>query len=195
VKLVLATFNHGKLREFRQRLGNLPVELLSLNEFEGALGPVETGATLEENARLKARAAFELTRLPCVADDTGLEIDALSGRPGVRSARYAGPNATDAANREAVLQQMTGIPGESRGARFRTVIVACFAGGPDVVAEGVLEGRITFTPRGEQGFGYDSIFEPAGMDRTLAELTLDEKNRISHRARAIAALLPALGLD
>jgi XTP/dITP diphosphohydrolase len=194
VKLVLATFNHGKVREFRERFGVLPIELISLNDVEGTYGPVETGATLEENARLKARAALGLTGLPAISDDTGLEIDALSGRPGVRSARYAGPGANDALNRAAVMQQMSGIPEGKRGARFRTVIAVCFPDGPDVIAEGVLEGRITTTPRGTHGFGYDSIFEVPELGRTLAELTLVEKNQISHRGRAIEALLPALGL-
>ena len=194
MKLVLATFNHGKIREFRERFAALPVELVSLNDVEGSFGPVETGATLVDNARLKARAALQLTGLPAMADDTGLEIDALAGRPGVRSARYAGPGATDAANREAILLQMSGIPEDARGARFRTVIVVCFADGPDVVVEGVLEGRIAITPRGDRGFGYDSIFEVAGTEKTLAAFSLVEKNNFSHRARAIEALLPALGL-
>ncbi|MBI1798914.1 MAG: non-canonical purine NTP pyrophosphatase, partial [Candidatus Eisenbacteria bacterium] len=136
----------------------------------------------------------ELTGLPAIADDTGLEIDALGGRPGVRSARYAGPGATDRLNLETVLEQMANVPPGSRTARFRTVMVASFPRRREVVVEGVLKGAITFAPRGENGFGYDPIFELEGWSRTLAEITLEEKNRLSHRARAAEALMETLGL-
>ncbi len=193
MRFVLATFNHDKIRELRERVRGLPIELAPLRDYEGASAPIEIGATLEENAMLKARAAMALTGWPAIADDTGLEIDALGGRPGVRSARYAGPGASDRDNLEAVLREMSGMPEEARRARFRTVMVACFPDEPDVVAEGVLEGAITTTPRGTHGFGYDPIFEVAGMNRTLAEFSLSEKNLISHRALAFVSLLRRLG--
>jgi XTP/dITP diphosphohydrolase len=192
-KFLLATFNRGKVRELRDRLRDQPVEILTFADLSGLTSPVETGATLLENARIKARAALEQSGIPSIADDTGLEIDALGGRPGVRSARYSGPGATDRRNLETVLQQMVGIPHESRRARFRTAMVACFPDQREVSAEGVLEGVITLSPRGTNGFGYDSIFEIAD-GRTLAELALDEKTRISHRTKALDTLLLALGL-
>lgn len=193
LKFVLATFNRGKVRELRERLRNLDVEVVPFAELEGVVSPPETGETLLDNARLKARAAVEASGLPAIGDDTGLEIDALNGRPGVRSARYAGPGATDERNVAAVLQQMSALPPEARRARFRTVIVACFPDGREIVGEGVLEGEITQTPRGRSGFGYDPIFQlPDG--RTLAELSLEEKTRISHRTKALDALLRKLGL-
>jgi XTP/dITP diphosphohydrolase len=192
-KFVLATFNRDKVRELRQRLRGMPVEIIPYGELEGVSSPVETGATLVENARLKARAALARTGLPSIADDTGLEIDALGGRPGVRSARYSGPNSNDRRNLEAVLTQLASVPRAARAARFRTVMVACFPSRQEVIAEGVLEGVITEAPRGQQGFGYDPIFETAD-GRTLAELPLEEKTRISHRTKALDALLRGLGM-
>jgi len=194
VKFVLATFNRDKVRELRAWFRGLPVEFEPLYEMSGASSPVETGATLLDNARLKARAAMELSDLPAIADDTGLEIDALNGRPGTRSARYAGVGASDRMNIDTVLQQMSQVPPGARGARFRTVMVACMPGAREVRGEGVLEGRITAAPRGSGGFGYDSIFEVSGTGRTLAELSLEEKNALSHRALAAQALIAKLGL-
>lgn len=195
MKIVLATFNRGKVRELRERLRGTAVEVVPYAELEGVSSPVETGATLLENARIKARAALELSGITSIGDDTGLEIDALGGRPGVRSARYAGPNSNDRRNVEEVLTQLAKIPAGSRTARFRTVMVACFAKSAEVVVEGVLEGVITESPRGTHGFGYDSIFELPGDGRTLAELPLEEKTRISHRSKALEVLLRQLGLD
>ncbi|HTM57366.1 MAG TPA: RdgB/HAM1 family non-canonical purine NTP pyrophosphatase [Candidatus Udaeobacter sp.] len=193
MKFVLATFNRDKVRELRAWYRGMPIELQPLYELSGASAPVETGATLEDNAQLKANAAAKLARLPAIADDTGLEIDALNGRPGVRSARYAGVGATDAMNVEAVLEQMKDVPDSARSARFRTVMVAVVPGRRDVIAEGELEGVIIRVPRGANGFGYDPIFQlPEG--RTLAELTLEEKNRVSHRAEAARVLAEQLGL-
>ena len=193
MKFVLATFNRDKVRELRAWFRDSPIELEPLYEQAGASSPVETSATLVENARLKARAAVELTHMPAIADDTGLEIDALNGRPGVRSARYAGVGASDRMNLDVVLDQMSKVPPEKRRARFRTVMVARLPDGREVIAEGLLGGIITAAPRGEGGFGYDSIFEVGGMGgRTLAELSLAEKNGLSHRALAARQLLEKL---
>jgi XTP/dITP diphosphohydrolase len=194
LQFVLASFNRDKLREFRAWFKNSPIELMPLFEFSGASAPVETGATLEENARLKARAAMELTGLAAIADDTGLEIEALNGRPGVRSSRYAGISATDRMNLDTVLEQMKEVAPGARKARFRTVMVACFPRRPEVMSEGILEGAITAAPRGDNGFGYDPIFEIAGLGKTLAELALPEKNEVSHRVRAAKTLMEAMGM-
>lgn len=150
----------------------------------------ETGETLEENALLKARAVAEATGLPVVADDTGLEVDALGGAPGVRTARFAGPQATYQDNVTQMLSSLSGV--EERAARFRTVVALVFPDGVEIVAEGSLVGRITEEPRGEGGFGYDPIFEVG--DQTLAEMSMEDKNRLSHRARALLALIESVGL-
>jgi XTP/dITP diphosphohydrolase len=188
----LATFNRDKLREFKRLFEGSNIELTGIADYPGASVPAETGATLRENAELKARAAVQVSRFASIADDTGLEIDALNGRPGVRTSRYAGPSARDQDNVEAVLEQMKAVPLEKRTARFRTVLVAAFPRGPEIVAEGVLEGRIALEPRGGNGFGYDPVFELPDLGRTLAELTLEEKNRLSHRGRAVEQLIAAL---
>ena len=151
----------------------------------------ETGETLEANALIKARAVVEATGLPVVADDTGLEVDALDGEPGVRTARFAGSDATYADNVARMLHLMEGM--ENRTARFRTVVALVFPDGVEVVAEGSVDGAITHARRGAGGFGYDPIFEVTG--RTLAEMTADEKNQLSHRARALRALGEILGLS
>ena len=148
----------------------------------------ETGETLEENALLKARAVVSATGLAAVADATGLEVDALDGAPGVYSARFAGPDATYADNRDRLLERLGDR--DDRAARFRTVIALVGPAADPVTVEGVLEGRITRAPRGDGGFGYDPVFEVDG--RTLAEIPTDEKNRISHRARALQALVAVL---
>jgi len=189
VRFVLATLNPDKLREvaalFPKDLG----ELVALSAFPGAVAPHETGATLAENALLKARAALALTGLPSIADDTGLEVEALGGEPGVRSARYAGEGAGYDANVRKLLERMDGIDPARRAASFRTVCVACFPARAPIVAEGVLEGHITLEPRGSEGFGYDPVFEVGRTGRTLAELPFEEKNRLSHRAAAMAHLV------
>ncbi len=187
-ELVLATFNAGKLRELGVLLAAPGRVLRPLAEFPGASEPAETGATLLDNARLKAEAALRHTGLPALADDSGLEVDALGGAPGPRSARFAGERADDAANLALLLERLRAVPAGARGARFRTVCVARFPDGDERVGEGVLEGFITVAPRGSGGFGYDPVFEVAGSGRTLAELGPEEKNAISHRARALRAL-------
>lgn len=198
MRFVLATFNRDKARELRALLHRPWLELAPLYELPGASAPPETGSTLVENALLKARAALAQTGLPAIADDTSLEVDALNGAPGILAARYAGLSATSAENIALLLDRMSQVSPERRTARFRTVCVAVFpqdewtGGQGDMIAEGVLEGRILDSPRGRDGFGYDPVFEVAGTGRSLAEHSADEKNQISHRARAIRELAKQL---
>jgi XTP/dITP diphosphohydrolase len=195
--LVIATNNPGKLREFRELLAGSGFELTTPRELGHAFDVKETGATFAENARLKALAAAEVTGLTALADDSGLEVDALGGRPGVYSARYAGGNRTADGMDEReqcriVLGEMAGVPDERRTARFRCVIAIAVPGGDVRYAEGVFEGRIGHDQRGENGFGYDPIFVVAGRTVTSAELPPDEKNSISHRGRAARKALEIL---
>ncbi len=185
-ELVLATANPDKAREIAEILG-YAVRLLPRPD---ALGEVdETGETLEDNARLKAVAVVGFAGAPAVADDTGLEVDALGGAPGVRSARYAGPGATYADNVRALLRALEGVPAGERTARFRTVALARWPDGREVLAAGSVEGAIAERARGERGFGYDPVFVPAeGDGRTFAEMAPADKHRLSHRARALADL-------
>jgi XTP/dITP diphosphohydrolase len=189
---VQATGNPGKLAEMRRLLGDVGIEVRSQSAFD--VEPVEeTGQTFIENALLKARAAAA-TGYPAIADDSGLEVDALDGEPGVRSARFAGPDADDEANNRKLLERLAGMPPERRGARFRCVIV-CLRHPADpapLLCEGVWEGRIATSPRGSGGFGYDPLFVPAGQRLTAAELSADEKDRLSHRGQALRALIAAL---
>jgi XTP/dITP diphosphohydrolase len=205
--LVVATGNRGKLQELRALLADLPLRVLGVSEVL-ATPPVvvEDGATFADNAIKKARAVARATMMLTLADDSGLEVDALGGRPGVRSARFAHERATDAENNAALLAALAGLAdpvtgvderAESGGfrSRFRCVLalVDPFTGGGEPrTVEGVCEGAITRAPRGSGGFGYDPLFVVAGTDKTLAELGEDEKNRVSHRARAFAALRPLL---
>jgi len=187
-RFVLATFNRDKARELEALLALPGMTLASLAEFPDAVAPEESGATLLDNALIKAAAALRVAGLPAIADDTGLEVDALDGAPGVRAARFAGPEATYADNVRLLLERLEGVPLERRGARFHTVCVAVFPDGTRVVGEGALQGRITTAPRGSHGFGYDPVFELPALGLTLAELPADEKNAISHRARAAREL-------
>jgi len=183
--LVVATGNPGKLAEIRDLLHSLGIELLSLADFEH-LEPVEEDAlTLEGNAVKKARVVFESTGIPTIADDTGLEVDALGGEPGVFSARYAGPDCEPVANRMKLLAELSDQG--NRGARFRTV-VALVSDSETITFDGVCEGSITTTERGSMGFGYDALFVPSGSNRTFAEMDSDEKNEISHRGKALRKL-------
>jgi len=187
LRLVLATANPDKAREIAAMLDGFEV----VPRPAGVPDVDETEDTLLGNAALKARAIADATGEIAVADDTGLEVVALGGRPGVYSARYAGPDASYADNVTKLLEQLDGLA--DRRARFRTVAVARFPDGREVVAEGVVEGSIVHSPRGAKGFGYDSVFAPdAGGGRTFAEMTADEKNSVSHRGRAFRALAEAL---
>ena len=191
MKVVLATFNRDKARELQALLALPDVEIVPLADWPGATAPEEDGGTLLENARIKARAALALTGLPAIADDTGLEVDALGGAPGVHAARYAGPAASYADNVAKLLAELDGVPAARRTARFRTVCVALYPDGAEVSAEGALEGVIGTARAGEHGFGYDPVFVlPDG--RSLAQLEPAEKNASSHRARAVRALAAKL---
>ncbi len=189
MRLVVATRNPDKLREIRQKLRNLNIEVLSVGEFEGVPEVEEDGETLEENALKKARVVAEATGLPAIADDTGLEVYALGGAPGVYSARFAGDNATYADNNRKLLALLKGK--EDRRARFRCVI-AYVDGDIEELFEGVLEGEIIESLRGENGFGYDPVFYVPSLGRTLAELSREEKNEVSHRGRALDKLVAFL---
>ena len=189
-RLVAATANPHKLAEIAAILG-AAVELLPRPDDLGEV--VEDGDTLEANARLKAEAVCAHTGQAAVADDTGLEVAALGGAPGVRSARYAGDHADDADNRSRLLAELKGAT--DRSARFRTVAVVVFPDGAEVQAEGMISGAIAAAPRGDQGFGYDPVFVPdEGDGRTFAEMSADEKNAVSHRGRAFRSLATQLGL-
>lgn len=190
--LLLATRNPGKVREFRQLLGGLSVALKDLRDFPEAPEVAEDGNTYLSNARLKARAMARFTGLPCLADDSGIEVDALGGAPGIHSARFAGPGSTDEANRALLLERLRDVPEPRRRARFRCVIVVAKQDGREIVAEGTCEGFVTREARGNGGFGYDPIFFYPPANRTAAQLSEAEKNRISHRANACAALIPGL---
>jgi XTP/dITP diphosphohydrolase len=181
MRLLLCTGNPGKVLELRAMLPK-HVELISLQAVGLPIDLPENGDTLEANAREKAHYAFERTGLLCLADDTGLEVTYLKGAPGVRSARYAGEEKDPKANMQLLLSDMEGT--EDRSARFRTVLVLV---GPDLemVFEGVVDGTLTKAPRGSGGFGYDPLFVPAGSDLTFAEMDVQTKNKLSHRARAV----------
>jgi XTP/dITP diphosphohydrolase len=191
--IVLASGNVGKLRELRSLLGPLGLELASQSEF-GIEPPPETGTSFLENALLKARYAAGLARLPALADDSGLEVDALGGRPGVHSARYAGEQATDQENLHKLLQELRGVAPEARTARYQCVIamVRSAEDPAPLISRGSWEGGIAVEPRGSGGFGYDPAFIPAGMDCTAAELTAAAKNAVSHRGQALRELVAAL---
>lgn len=181
--IVLATRNPGKVAELEARLSGLGISLLPASGVEGAPDVDEDRDTLRGNAEKKALALFAHTRQPALADDTGLEVDALGGAPGVYSARFAGPQADDAANRQKLLADLASA--DDRTARFRTVLAYADASGVTFF-DGVCEGRITRETSGEGGFGYDSIFVPAdGDERTFAQMNKTEKNQISHRGRAL----------
>jgi len=193
VTLLVATRNPGKLREIRELLAPDGVSVRGLEELPGG-GPrvEEDGSTFEENARKKAETLSAATGLPVLADDSGLVVAALDGRPGVRSARYAGPDATDADNNRRLLEELRGVPAAARGAAFVCAMVLTVPGQGEFRAEGRLEGRILEAPRGTDGFGYDPLFLVESENRTLAEMDLATKNRLSHRALALAALVPRL---
>src|ERR1700733_932543 len=191
-RLVLATGNPGKLAELARILsaGHVAVELAGLDEFPGAPDVAETGATFDENALLKARAIAQFTGLPAVADDSGLCADALNGMPGVLSARWSGSHGDDAANLRLLLAQLAEIPEERRGAQFVCAAALVLPGGREHVSEGVLRGNLIREPRGQNGFGYDPIFVPESALLTTAEMDSADKDRISHRGKALRGLAP-----
>jgi XTP/dITP diphosphohydrolase len=183
-ELVLATRNRDKGKELTALLGDLGIRIRTLDEFPEVPDVIEDGETCEANAVKKARAIAEATGRLAVADDTGLEVDALGGRPGVFAARYAGEGATYEDNWRKLLGELARVPPERRTARFVTVAAMAFPADGVQVARGVLEGLIAEAPSGTQGFGYDPVFLVPELGKTLAQLSADEKNRISHRAKA-----------
>jgi len=183
-KLLLATNNQAKVREYRSLLQNIPFELVTLAE-EGITTTVsEVGESLEENARLKATVLATQSQLLTLADDSGLEVDALGGEPGRLSARYAGEGASDRDRVNYLLSRLKGVPWPKRSARFRCIIAIAAPGGKVELCSGECRGFITFKPRGEQGFGYDPVFYLPELDKTMAELPLATKNQVSHRGQA-----------
>jgi XTP/dITP diphosphohydrolase len=184
-KLLLATGNQGKLRELRSLLYDLPYELVTLPEVGIDVKVDEVGNSLEENARLKATIFAGRSQLLTLADDSGLEVDALGGQPGVLSARYAGKNASDSERIDYLLSRLKDVPWEKRSARFRCVIAITIPDGKQVeLCCGNCQGIIILKPRGEQGFGYDPVFYLPRLGKTMAELPLEVKNRVSHRGKA-----------
>ncbi len=188
VKILLATRNPGKVREIGAILGDLDINVVSLADFPDVPEVVEDGTTFFENAYKKAKEVSEATGMMVLSDDSGLEVDALGGRPGVYSARYSGKEGDDAANNAKLLKELEGVPEEKRTARFKCVMVLYHPSGKWISAEGTCEGRIALKPAGSGGFGYDPIFYMEQYGKTMAELPPEEKNRISHRAEALKAL-------
>ncbi len=186
MELVLATGNRDKQREMKAFLRDLGVTIRTLDEFPGAPVVLEDGETCRANAGKKAVEIARFTGTLALADDTGLEVDALGGRPGVFAARYAGPQATYADNCRKLLDELEGVPSDQRGARFLTVVAISDPSSSVEFVEGVLRGRITDHCSGGHGFGYDPVFIVPELGKTLAELTLDQKNQISHRGQALS---------
>ncbi|MEA2554737.1 MAG: XTP/dITP diphosphohydrolase [Actinomycetota bacterium] len=193
-RIAIASHNPHKLRELARVCADWPTTWMSVETGDPARFPdvEETGETYLENALLKARAVAEALQVPAMADDSGIEVDALGGKPGPRSARYAGEHASDEENLAALMQALRGVPRGGRTARYRCVAAIAWPGGEELHAEGACEGELIPKRRGEGGFGYDPIFVPSGWDVTMAELTDQQKDRISHRGRAFRALAEVL---
>ncbi len=187
MRVVLATRNAGKLAEVVAIVGPA-ADVAALEALVGIELPPEDGDTYEENALVKGRAVTRAAGVPALADDSGLEVDALGGAPGVRSSRYAGPACDPVANNDKLLRELDGVPARARGARFVCVAALVIPDGREWLARGEVEGRIADGSRGTGGFGYDPLFIPAGYECTFAEMTSEEKNEISHRARAFQAI-------
>lgn len=192
MQLVLATNNEDKIREITHLLEDLPITILSRKDFLEFPDPEETGVTLEENALIKASAIAEFTGFPALADDSGLEIDALGGAPGVFSSRYAGPNATYSDNCRKLVNALNGVPKNKRTARFRCVIAIAWDEQSCVTVDGEVDGIITADITGESGFGYDPVFYHPPSGKRFSQMSLDEKNTISHRGLALAKAREAI---
>ena len=188
-KIIIATRNKGKIREFRDFFQTFHIEVRSLLDFNDELPEIEeTGDTFEQNAAIKAERIAEYLKQPVLADDSGLVVDALHGEPGIYSARYAGEGSTDEENYQKLLKKMQHVPKDERTARFVCVLAIHIPEEETVFYEGYCEGEIAFAPSGENGFGYDPVFIPKGFDCTMAELSPEEKNKISHRKHAFDQL-------
>ena len=191
MKYIIATHNMKKRNELARILGPLGVDILTAEQAGVELTDVEeTGTTFEENARLKSRSGCEESGMPCIGDDSGLMVDALDGAPGVYSARYAGDHGNDPANIALLLENLKDIPDEKRTARFVCTICCTYPDGKEIVVNGTCEGKIGYAPKGDGGFGYDPVFMVG--DKSFAELTAEEKDKISHRGNALKALAEAL---
>ncbi len=186
MQIILASNNKDKLREVREILAPLGVAVVSQSEAGCRFEAAEVGTSYTENARIKARAAMEATGKPCVADDSGLEVNAMGGGPGIYSARFCGDAGYPAACRK-IMDMVDAAPDGDRGARFKCAVVCCFPNGDEIDCEGVVEGTVGHVYEGEHGFGYDPIFVPEGFERSMACLSDAEKNAISHRGRAFRA--------
>ncbi len=192
MRLILGTSNPGKVRELRELLAGLPLELITIDDLGLTGGPEEIADSFAENALLKARFYHGLCGLPTLSEDSGLEVDALGGEPGTRSRRYAGEVAQDSDRIDLLLRRLHGVPQHQRTARFRSAIALVLDASRQYLFTGSVEGLIAEAPRGENGFGYDPVFLLPDLGRTMAELPLEEKNRISHRGRAAAGLVQFL---
>jgi len=191
-QLILATNNKDKIFEISKILEGLDIEILNAGDFDDFPDVEETGKTLMENAALKVKSVCQRYRLPCLADDTGLEVDYLNGEPGVMSARFAGEGCSYADNNKKLLKLLEGVPSEKRSARFKTIIAFSNSVGEIHTVEGVLEGAIGTEQKGDYGFGYDPVFIVADRGIRLAEMPPEEKNRISHRGRALEKIRPII---
>ncbi|OEH91943.1 XTP/dITP diphosphatase [Bacillus solimangrovi] len=187
-KIIVATKNVGKVRDFAYLLAGKGIEVTSLLDYKDIPDVVEDGETFADNARKKAEEIAERLQIPVIADDSGLIVDALDGRPGVYSARYAGEHKSDEANLLKVLEEMNGVPSEKRTARFFCALAVAIPNKDTIIVEGTCEGMITKEQQGNQGFGYDPIFFIPSKEKTMAQLTKEEKNQISHRANALKKL-------
>jgi len=191
MKVVIATHNKDKLKELKKGFSYLSIDLMDLSSFPDIGEIIEDGDTLKENALIKAKAVYDLTGIPAIADDTGLEVDALGGKPGVYTARFAGENCSYMDNVNKMLEVMKKIKKSERGAIFKTVM-AFYDGKRELFSEGVVKGIIAEEKKGLAGFGYDPIFYVVEEGKTFAEMTIEKKNIISHRGRAIKNLMPIL---
>ncbi|MGE4272023.1 MAG: XTP/dITP diphosphatase [Desulfitobacterium sp.] len=192
MKVLLATKNLGKVKELQDLLSGEDIEVISLEDLDSWEEVEETGVTFAENASVKARIAAERTGLISLADDSGLEVDALNGAPGVYSARYAGEPADDEKNNDKLLKELEGVPEAQRTGRFWCALVIATPTGEEFLSEGTVEGRILNERRGKEGFGYDPLFYLPDFGRTMAQLNLCQKNKISHRAQALLKAIPIL---
>ncbi|WP_251443238.1 XTP/dITP diphosphatase [Veillonella intestinalis] len=195
MKIVVATHNKGKIREFKAALEPLGIEAVSLADIVTVPEPEETGTTFLENARIKAQYYMKATNLPCLADDSGLAVDALAGAPGVYSARYAGEACDDEANNAKLIEELQAVPFEKRTARYVCELVLAYPDGQEITATGYCEGLIQDTPLGDGGFGYDPYFYVPQFQKTMAQISMEEKNAISHRGLALKELLHRLKID
>ena len=192
-KLVLATRNQGKITEFRRILDELApgqIELIGVDKFPDLVDVDETGSTFEENSLLKSRYTCDATGLPAIADDSGLCVDFLNGDPGIFSARWAGNHGDDQANIEKLLEQLKGVPDNKRTAHFKCVASLVLPDGREQVAEGRFEGHILHAPVGDNGFGYDPIFQPLGLSISSAQMSAQEKDLVSHRGKSLRSIAP-----